>query len=606
MATPSERIKPVEVRDPRTVLTQQRTQAILKSGSQITYATVTAQSPSLSGITFNWYPPSGGVIVDRKVYVSLPVRLVIAGTVNNGAANGTTLLQSGRDALRAFPLSGSVQTLNVTINNQSVSTQLGSVVHPLQHYNVDTKLKNSDYSMTPTYYDASTSYASVADMSCNSLGLFGDSRENTTDGRGAFPMQIVKNTAGNAGDPVTAIVEFVITEPLFLSPFYFGQKNSSGFFNVSTLQINLSMLNDFAYRMWSHMNGGNGNANYTTITSITPLLSNFQSASNPQIPFTFPSATAQPRALFTYITPHETMKLSPFESLSYPFFQINDLTTTGIDTAAGAYWSATSNNVQLNSIPRRLYIFARPEDTVLLSAAGCQLPDCYFSLENISIQFNNTTGILSSATKEQLFLISSKNGCDMNWTEWSGGGTNAVAQFGVQANAVANNYPSIKTVGSVLCLEFGSDIGLPITDAAGKVGQYNLQLTVQCTNNFSVDITPTLHIVVVSEGTFTIEKLGQASVHIGDLTTNDILEAQPLEGYDYYDIQDVNGGNFFSGLKKFGKSLLSGIRGVVGVAPSVMKTVNDVAPLFRSAMGAGYDGGAVAHHSDLRNRLRNY
>jgi hypothetical protein len=262
--------------------------------------------------------------------------------------------------------------------------------------------------------------------------------------------------------------------------------------------------------------------------------------------------------------------------------------------------------VQLNSIPRRLYIFARPQDATLLSATGCQLPDAYFSLENISIQFNNTTGILSSATKEQLFLISSKNGCDMNWTEWSGGGTNAAAQFGAQANATAANIPSIKTVGSVLCLEFGSDIGLPVTDAAGKVGQYNLQLTVQCTNNFSVDITPTLHIVVVSEGTFTIEKLGQASVHIGDLTTNDILEAQPLEGYDYYDIQDVNGGNFFSGLKKFGKSLLSGIRGVVGVAPSVMKTVNDVAPLFRSAMGAGYDGGAVAHHSDLRNRLRNY
>jgi hypothetical protein len=423
-------------------------------------------------------------------------------------------------------------------------------------------------------------------------------------------MQIVLNTAGNAGGNVSAIVDFVITEPLFLSPFYFGQKNSSGFFNVSTLQINLSMLNDFAYRMWAHMNTGD-NTNCCTITSIVPLLSNFETAAGAGgLPFSFQSQTAQPRALFTYITPLETMKLSPFESLSYPYFQINDLTTTAGVVPCKANGepktSITSNNVQLNSIPRRLYVFVRPQDATLLSAAGCELPDAYFSIENVSIQFNNTTGILSSASKEQLFLISSKNGCDMNWTEWSGGGTNAIAQFGVQANATANNAPSIKTVGSVLCLEFGSDIGLPVTDAAGKVGQYNLQIQATFKNNFGVNIIPTLHIVVVSEGTFTIEKLGQASVHIGDLTTNDILEAQPLEGYDYYDIQDVNGGNFFSGLKKFGKSLLSGIRGVVGVAPSVMKTVNDVAPLFRSTMGAGYDGGAVAHHSDLRNRLRNY
>lgn len=594
MTTSAERITTVAVSDPRTVLKQHRVQPIIKGGQQVTYAHVDSSSVDNNSISWtNVNPPSGGTIVDRKVLLTVPVRLLINGTVTG--ANNSTCLQAGFDSLRSFPLSGSVQTLTVTVNNQSVSVPMGSIIHPLEHYNVDSKLKKSDYSMTPTAYDPCTDYGSLSGGVNNPMNFYLDNKEGTPQSRGAFPMNIVLNTAANNGANVSAIVDFVITEPLFISPFFFGQRNASGFYNVTTMSIALQMAGNYAYRMWSHLNSGNNNG--VDITSVSAFLTNFESvpgANNTG----FTLDQQKPTAQFTYITPQDTQKLSPFESLSYPFFNIQQYLTPYAALATGNTLQLTTNNIQLSSIPRRMFLFARPSDNTLYSAAGVSLPDCYCSIENVSIQFQNTTGILSSATKQQLYMLSTKNGCDMDYIQWSGGPTQAPGD--IIARAAGSHPGSVFTIGSVLCLEFGTDIALPsVTDAPGKLGQYNLQIQAKIKNNFSVQIDPTFYIVVVSEGTFTIDKLGVASVHLGDLTSNDILEATGKDDYTYYDLQDLDGGSWFDGLKKGFMMPFNWIK----KGTELVKPLKDAVGL----MGMGiHTGGATVSYSDLKDRLSVY
>lgn len=530
MSLSYQRLDPVEVRDPRTILENKRDYAVLRAGSQTTCKTFTTTSISQSSIQFSCPPPSGGIIVDRKMYLTVPIRLTFTGT----SPVGQVLLNPAQDAPRAFPLSSAIDTLQVSINNQAVSIQMADIIQALMHFNTDAKLQELDYSMTPTYLDQSQAYSQLFGATRSPLANYADGIDKTPMQRGAFPFTIVSNTN------TSAVVDMVITEPLFLSPFYWGKHNASGFYNVNTMDFNITFLNQAGNRMWSHDAVSSGVA--TTITSISANFANF-----PGPAFSYP--TVQPLMLFTYITPNETQILPYNMPITYPYFDVQRFPTDGNAIAAASPpVSLSSNNIQLNSIPRRMYIYVRERNQDLYSTPNN--PDTYFSIENISIQFQNKNGLLASASKQQLYEMSVKNHCNMSWTQWSGGPVvNSTLPFGT----IANHYG---TIGSILCIEFASDIGLDSIEAPGKLGQYMLQVNVLATNISNRTITPTLYIVIVSEGTFTIEGLGKASTNIGVISSKDILDAKQSPFVNYRDVQEVNGGNFLSGLKDFGRKLL--------------------------------------------------
>ena len=216
MSLPSERILPVEVKDPRINLKKLRTMPVIKSGAQISYQTINANSTDTTNISWNVNPPSGGVIVDRKVYLRIPVTLTINATATAAAQNNTPVFQQAYDCLRAFPLSGCVQTLSMTINTQTVSVPLSTIIHPLQHYHVDEKLKNADYSLTPINYDSTTDYSNSNGFLNSPFSLYMNGKEYTTQSRNAFPFVIDQNGMlrknGWEGDPLIdeAILEKIV------------------------------------------------------------------------------------------------------------------------------------------------------------------------------------------------------------------------------------------------------------------------------------------------------------------------------------------------------------------------------------------------------------
>lgn len=225
MSLSYERLEVTKVKDPITILKNKREYAVLEGGQQVSWKPFTTTSVSTSSIQFSTPPPSGSIIVDRKQYLMLPIRLTFTGT----APVGEVLLNVGQDAPRAFPISSAIDVLQVTINNQGVSINMGDVIQGLLHFHTDEELLNLDYSMTPNMLDQAQSYAALFGANRNPLGFYGDSQDQNIMPRGGFPFTIVSNTN------TSAVVDMLCCEPLFLSPFYWGLQNESGFYNVTTM-----------------------------------------------------------------------------------------------------------------------------------------------------------------------------------------------------------------------------------------------------------------------------------------------------------------------------------------------------------------------------------
>ncbi len=527
-------ITPVCVRDPRTMVEKMRTYAVLKSGSQTTWKAWTTTSISGSSLQFSTPPPSGSVIVDRKIYLYLPVRLFFNGI----PPLGQTLLQINRDAPRAFPVSSSIDTFSASINNQSMSINIADIIQALMRYNTCNELKNTDYSMSPSYQDQSQNYGDLFGTIRSPLFNYGDANDGDQTPRGSWPFTIIANPASDGVLPVQAIVDVAFCEPIFLSPFYFGHQNACGFFNVNTMDFNITMLAQAANRMWSHDDIGGTNV----ITSSSFI---FGGLTNGPANSSFPQNQGnQPTMLIQYITPQETQVIPNNIPITYPYFDVLRFPTDLNQSTDAQPTTYNSNNIQLNSIPRRLYIFIRERNADLYSNAS--KTDSFFQINQISIQFKNKNGLLASASMSQLYEMSVKNHCKMTWTQWSGGPTN-------RAGAVYST--RIGTIGSVLCIEFATDIGLESLEAPGVLSQSQLQVQVTATNVSGRSIFPTLYIVPILEGTFTIQGLGQSSTNIGVLSPQDVLDCQQNDHVSYNDVQDVNGGDFWSGLKSFGSKL---------------------------------------------------
>jgi hypothetical protein len=527
MSLSYQHLNSVLVRDPRTIVQSQRDYAILKAGSQTTWKAWTSTSISNSSIQFSTPPPSGGVFVDSKQYFYLPVRLTFTGI----PAVGNTILNLGFDAPRAYPISNATDTLSVTINNQSVSINLADIIQCISHFNTDPELKNGNYSAFPNYCDQSQQYNDLVGANRNPLGTYADGIDGAIMQRGGFPYIIVANPVQAVlGTLLTAVVDVAFCEPIFLPPFYFGNSNRQAFFNVNSIDFNFTFIGGVASRMWSHNDQGGTNVILSAQANFGGTTGGPQSAL---------AGGTLPLILAQYITPQETQIISPEMPITYPYFDIQRYPTQMSPLAAGASTIMISNNIQLSSIPRRLYVFVREQNVVLQSNPS--FTDTFFALSNLSIQFMNKNGLLASASPQQLYYMSQKNHCNLNWTQWSG----------APAGASGVGVTSVFGVGSLICVEFATDIGLDSLEAPGKLGQYMLQVQVNATNISARTIAPVLYLVPILEGTFTIPQLGRALINIGVITSQDILDAQGKPEYNYADVEAVQGGNFFSGIKDF-------------------------------------------------------
>ncbi len=529
-----QRLETVEVKDPRICVTHQREFAILRGGSQLLYKQYTSTSISNSNISFSAPPPSGNVFFDSKVNIGLPIRLIMTGT----APIGIPLIQSNRDAPRAWPINGSLQNATVTINGVSSSISIGSMIHALRHYNTDLDLENGKYSTTPTMADESQQYSDLYLAIRSPLSAYGDGLDGTGNTRGGYSFTVVTNPVSvNPLTPIVAVVDMFVTEPLFIPPLNFGDNDRSAFFNCTTFDVNLSFYNNLGFRMWSHDNNASTN-------NITDIQCYFGGTVNGPTTV-FPQGNL-PTLQMIYITPKENEQIGPLVPCIYPYFETQKYVTQLASFAAGTTQTVYSNNIQLNSIPFKIYIYVRESENTLLSTSDHT--DTFFRINSASFQYFAENGIMSSASPQQLYDLSCTNGCNMSFTQWFPTGVYA---SGLIPTGAGPFVPSVYTIGSVLCVNPSFDFGLSSLDAAGKLTQNMLQVQLSVTNVSARTIVPELLIVPVYDGIFEIPSLGTANKMIGVITSKDILDAAQRPGYNYDAVKSVSGGNMFTGLKTF-------------------------------------------------------
>ena len=525
MANYGQNYNKFSVYEPRMELNNERSFVIVKGGQTVTYTSYPATSYSNSNFNFTTNPPGKKNVLDRVVIIETPVELDFVGP---GDASANRIIQEGRDAFRSYPISSITSTLTSTINGFPVSLELNQIVHTLSRFHTPMEDKNGFASLLPQMEDTYQNYSDADIGNNNPLSSYPSN--STQVPRGAYPMLVNPNTNTNA--TVTAILR----EYLILPPYLFDSSEAGGLTNLDTLEFNFVLSPNLA-RIWSR-----STLNTVPLTSLTV---NF----------------GQPSILLGWITPRLTQNIPSL--MSYPYFQISKYITNQPVGAIPA-WAyplpptaveIKSNVIQFNSIPRKLYFWAKQSDTIINAslAATVNTPDVFLPITRVNISWDNLDGVLSGASQENLYDISISNGMKIPFVEWNG-----VSQH-IQI-PVAQAATGLGLSGGPLCLELGKDLGLRDNQAEGALDKINFQLrlTVQNVNQLSA-ITPDLYIMAVYDGVLEIFD-NSARAYIGVITPYDILNAPVNHEVTYKMLEKIYGGTFFEKFKDVAGKVIKGLK----------------------------------------------
>ncbi|QIG59393.1 putative major capsid protein [Dishui Lake virophage 6] len=587
----------VLVRDERLNCKDSIKYAVQKSGQNITVAEFAAISQNQNSHTYNIQVPSETTIIDRRVIwestvvarISVPAAAATAA-VAAGVAGNTPLASLGyTNALGPFPLHSACLTQQFTINNNSVSINMNDVLPVLLRFHDKRELMRYN-GMTPNMYDTYNRYVDGVGGNNNVLGNYSThSLDNDLYARGSFLDVQVSGSAGSAADIVPAFgsagvfalptvaqaaaaanprdnvyyIRYTVREPLLASPFMWCKSTYSGqgFYGIQNLNIVFNLSTDNVSRIWRSGNlweSSSGNPATISILSysgsrlifnfLTPKPSDMLSARNVVPYWEMPRYLSTQTASIAYATRGAAGAAVP---------PVAAFDNTGVLIPADTRLTFTTT--QLNQIPDKLLIFVRKQKSSQQISDG----DFALAIRGISINFNNQSGILASATQDQLYRYSVEAGSNQSWEEFRG-----YANKADNADGLGFQIP---TSGSYLMLDMGRHI--QITEdyyAAGSLGNFNLQFSLEVSNYTEVpfnNVAPAsatmpieMVLITLNSGLFVCEK-GQSATYTGILTKDDVLTASQQTPHSSGDVERLVGGGL---LDKLG-SMAS------AVAPSLLK-----------------------------------
>lgn len=554
---------------PELNLANQRKYVSLK-GSLVTSSQVfTTPNPTTSSIQITCTPPSAEIAISRHILKRFKYQVNLVGTNTSGSP---TLLQPGFAAPRCFPIMSTTTSESMTINNNTVTQSPVNQIWPafLQYANCfDNRF--GQFSSAPSMLDNFQDYSLGVGSNLNPLLGYAESSYEL--GRGAsVGFAITANTA------TTATVIITSTEPVLLSPFCFA---------------------DSAYNTPALI-GVNSMTYYATLGNINRVMSLIVNQGISGIAIT--SLTTQVLSAeleFKYLTPDPIQQIP--KTLVSSYYSIVDFPTQSNQTVApGGTISIPMSSVQLSGIPKRVFLYATQNNNVIAADTLGALSDVYLSFAQTSplVMTWNNNQYFASYTTPQLYDLAVKNGCNESAPQWYGTVESGVITGGNR--------------GSVLCIEFGEDVGLAANEAPGKQGNYQLQFVCNFlnTNPSRSFVSPQLHCVVIYEGIFTVAN-GFCTSDINVLSGDDILAAQRLAPTAFMPPKNVYGGQFWEGFAEaFGKvnDFLKKSKIISTTLGAIPHRYAQVAAPIVSSLGYGKKRGAAlsggARRRTLRSRVR--
>ena len=389
-------------------------------------------------------------------------------------------------------------------NYYSYNDAYGTVSNPLGGYSVTSspsEVKNG------AYFDVAF---------CSPAGLETNATVYNNVGATAAGGTITLNngvpeitTVGTSGGVYNLYLRFTSTEKLVLSPFVFSDVHAgdTGLFGIQNIQLVMNMqapsftgLNGRVLRTQSSY-GNTVAFNDSTLAYHTPT--------GQTSPFVSSVVKVQ------FLTPSLDLPLPPRSIVPYMEFPryVTALSTTV--PANGSVSGQMSQTITLPSIPDLLIIYAKP------NTYGVNDADWYLPITQISCNFDNFSGLLSSHKPEQLYQMSVANGLVMDYNQWIGKANNGAVALGS-----SNKVP---LTGGFLVLKPSKDITLQSGQAPSLVGNFTFQFNCTVANNSAAPVTAwNLWVITANSGFFESVK-GSSRIVKGVLDERSIISAAPAD-----------------------------------------------------------------------------
>ena len=530
--------------------------AVVEGAPQVSNTPFQAVSSNSSSMSFNINAPSKNVFMDRTMSITTGVRMkatiVLDDIPEEVPDDPAPIVSFGKNiALPAFPLQSMMNTLNVTINNSTVTANQKDVIYELLR--LTSGSKNNQQRTTPTMLDKFVNYGDAYTYGSSPLAGYEQALTSGEVPNGAFPNVKFTDAMGhdtNAPVPINGQLrydiywEYTVTEKLVLSPFIFSEEetDSVGLYGINNIQI----LANFSSDLSKSIRWASGDRGFT-MTNIGFISAN---------PFVSPVVNC------VFRNPSDSIDLPPKSIVPFMETPRYISSNAGVNLYAGERKTISSNTMVLSQIPDMMLIYVKPNsysingvDTPLDGAFG----DFYLPISKFIANFDNNSGMMSSITREQLFEMTVGNNFNITYHEFVG-------------KAHVNNAEEIALIGSPIVLKPGKDFPLSAGSASGLGGNYTLQFQIEIENQTVYDfINPVIYCMVVNSGFFETEN-GTSAVRTAPLTVSDISLSPILAQSS--DITRMVGGSFWSKIGSTLKNIVNHpiTKAVSGIAKSVARS----------------------------------
>lgn len=513
---------------------------VQQGASRSTYQQYSSNSNSNSALSFNVQPPSESIVMDRHVLLHTTVGFQL--DISNVTAGKDAFGYGKYSSLQAFPLNSLFTTSTCTINNTATSVNTRDVIAPLLNL-MDTRDLAKCNGMTPYTIDRHHDFTnSVQGGNANARNNeMSDYEEgglnNLWIGRGAHPLTSVEilhkiNGVDTDGSVISTDVNDTwvikctveLTEPLLMSPFLFtANHNQAGLAGINAINFVFTVDTEMR-RFWSQ---------------------NIASSANYKVTFQ-DDGFRDPKLLFNFLSSN-SLNLIPARSV-VPFIDlpryITNQNNTGVIKShkSGAI---SINNIQWNQIPDKIIIVCRKR----LSATGSADANSFLSINKISINWNNNSGLLASASRNDLYKMSKKNGSKQSYYEFLGQanlyGLNTIIDPPLPGVGVVDP-KLVYTTGSILVIDPARDLSLDSYLSNGSIGQFQLQFDIDVTNNGVVDVNPEIMVIAMNSGLFSTVA-GSSVIQTGLLTKELVVSTateQRSEAVSQSRVTEMSGSGF--------------------------------------------------------------
>lgn len=411
---------------------------VVEEGAQ-NVAYVPLVSSSHSNQTTTWNLNNIAQFVGRDSRLNVTLTATITLNVTNSTGSTQYVVNGDNFGQRQFCYNRAVASCQHKINQASYTLLSNQILDAIARLNMVPE--NADF-YDNTQPDCVDSYANASGTNLTPLAA----ATSNIQGQGVFkPRTLNFSVSGNAipaNSSGTVTITVQIYEPL-ISPFNnIGDKDAECLYAINGEIITVNYTPD----LWNNMFCFYPTSGITVNNASVDL-----------------GRTATLNCIYLTAYPN-TIKSIPHQSL-YHYNDYLQYTNDLGAVASGATLNGISSQVcNFTNIPQKILIYARPSDNV----RNVSLPDIYLAIQNISVVFDNGQPQLSSASPDQLYDISHRNGLRMSREQFQSKVLNA--------QAVAMGATAIKGVGSVLVIDPALDLGLRETDTNGTAGRFVFQV----------------------------------------------------------------------------------------------------------------------------------